>query len=40
MTARDRADCLGILWLHTEDDSRASGCATPKPRRGHPRHLR
>ena len=22
MTARDRADCLGILWLHTEDDSR------------------
>ena len=23
MTARDRADCLGILWLHTEDDSRA-----------------
>ncbi|GAA0580425.1 hypothetical protein GCM10009416_18510 [Craurococcus roseus] len=22
MTERDRADCLGILWLHTEDDSR------------------
>ena len=22
MTGRDRADCLGILWLHTEDDSR------------------
>jgi hypothetical protein len=22
MTARDRAECLGILWLHTEDDSR------------------
>ena len=23
MTERDRADCLGVLWLHTEDDSRA-----------------
>ncbi len=23
LTARDRADCLGILWLHTEDDSRS-----------------
>ena len=22
MTARDRADCLGVLWLHTEDDSK------------------
>ena len=25
LTARDRADCLGILWLHTEDDSKSKG---------------
>ena len=27
LTARDRADCLGILWLHTEDDTRTKRMA-------------